>query len=270
MKKTLLAAAIMTLASGSAFAATMTVKYEHKLLDGRTDRPKLELSHRMDNGLQLGFENAWQIERSETERERKAGYQPDQYEMTFKTDYQHRWGDRREWQLGTVLDFQLKEEAKNLRYGVYAGYRYTRDLQSKVRVRVSENIARMKDNSSCSEVSGDGVRGGCDSDTYNKELRVDHWLTYQWSDFTFVWDFIYLNKLVDEDVSVFDNNKSSAIENEFSAEYRLPNARAHSFYGKYKIKQELKKSSHKSENNGGYDWFGKRDNAIEVGYKYRF
>ena len=117
----------------------------------------------------------------------------------------------------------------------------------------------------------------CDSDTFNKELRLDHWLTYRWNNFTFVWDFIYLHKLVDEDVAVYDNATNKAIENEFSAEYRLANNRAHAFFVKYKVKQELGKdgvgdnsSSHLPENNGGYDWVGKRDDAIEVGYKYRF
>ncbi len=239
----------------------MTLKWEHKLLDGRTDRPKLELSHRLDNGLQFGFENAWQIDRSEKELDRDAGFAPDQYEMTFKSDYQYRWGENREWQAGGVFDYQLKAETKSVRYGVYAGYRYTPNLQSKIRARISRNIKKMK--------SGE-YRG---SDQYNQELRIDHWLTYRWDEWTFVWDFVYLRKLSDYEGNVFDNNKTSAIENELSAEYRLPNARAHAFYGKFKLKQKLLKDSvlsGASSNPNGYDWHGNRDNAIEFGYKYRF
>ncbi len=258
MKKTLLAASLLAMIGGTAQAATITVKYEHKLLDGRTTRPKVEFSHRMDNGLQLGFENAWQIDRSESRLERSSGFAPEQYEMTFKSDYQYRWGERNSHQAGGVLDYQWKEETENIRYGLYYGYRWNKELNSKFRARISENIGKMKNGE---------YR---DSDQYNKEWRFDHWLTYRTGNWQFVWDFIYLKKISDYSGNVYDNNKRDAIENEFSAEYRLPNARAHAFYGKFKLKQKLNKSSHETDADQPYNWLGRRDNALEVGYKYRF
>lgn len=261
MKKTLLAAALLSLVSGAASASsTMTLKWEHKLLDGRTDRPKFEFNHRMDNGFAFGFEQAWQYDRSKKELE--TGFAPEQYELTFKTDYQHRWGDRNEHQAGGVLDYQTKETANTVRAGAYYGYRVTRDFSFKTRARYAQNIDRLS--------LGDNPRYRND---YNKEMRFDLWLTYRWSDFTFVYDLIHLRKLSSEKNSsgqeqhTFDNNSQSAWEHEFSAEYRLPNARAHAFYGKFKLKQELLKNSHQ---NSEYDWYGKRDNAVEFGYKYRF
>ncbi|PMH40328.1 hypothetical protein BCU68_16290 [Vibrio sp. 10N.286.49.B3] len=258
MKKTILVASLFAMASGSALAAdsSITLKWEHKLLDGRTDRPKFEFGHRMDNGFKFGFEQAWQYDRSQKEID--SGFAPEQYELTFKTDYRFRWGDKNEYQAGPLLDYQVKETAETIRFGAFYGYQFSRDFSAKVRVRYSQNIDRMS--------LGKDYRND-----YNKEMRYDLWLTYRWNDFTFVWDAIFLQKL-SQDASgsdhVYDNNDTFAMENEFSAEYRLPNARSHAFYGKFKLKQELLKNS---VLNGDYaENYGKRDNAIEFGYKYRF
>ncbi len=74
MKKLALAAGVFAMSSGAAFAAdsTITVKWEHKLLDGRTDRPKFEFGHRMDNGFKFGFEQVWQYDRSKDKYENKS------------------------------------------------------------------------------------------------------------------------------------------------------------------------------------------------------
>lgn len=256
MKKSILALSVFSVIGGMALvpsaaqaSTTMTFKWEHKLLDGRTDRPKFELNHRMDNGFNFGFEQVWQFDRSKEETE--TGFAPEQYEFTLKTGYTHQWGDRREHQVGPLLDYQVKDNAKKLRYGAFYGYRVTKDFSVKARARVSEDLERVK------------VGAGYD-DAVGKEVRYDLWLTYRWNDFTFVWDAIYKTKISDD---VFDNNKDNVWEHEVSAEYRLPNARAHAVYGKFKYKSELLKDSHL---NSAYDWYGKRDNAIEFGYKFRF
>uniref|UniRef100_UPI0040484A3C hypothetical protein n=1 Tax=Shewanella sp. TaxID=50422 RepID=UPI0040484A3C len=138
-----------------------------------------------------------------------------------------------------------------------------KNISTKVRARYSTNLDRIR--------IGDGER-----DDINKEMRYDFWLTYRWDAFTFVWDAILLQKLSSNlnssgvEQHIFDNNKQTAWEHEFSAEYRMPEAREHAFYGKFKLKQALRKASHTEEKNGGYDWYGKHDNAIEIGYKYRF
>lgn len=257
MKKSILALSVLSVVGGSALVSTaaeanttMTFKWEHKLLDGRTDRPKFELNHSMDNGFNFGFEQVWQYDRSKQETE--VGFAPEQYELTIKTGYTHKWGDRNEHQVGPLLDYQVKENAKKVRYGAFYGYRVTKDFSMKVRARYSGDLERVS------------VGSGSYDDAAGKEMRYDLWLTYRWNDFTFVWDAIYKDKLDD---NVFDNNKDTVWEHEVSAEYRLPDARAHAFYAKFKYKSELLKSSHLSSD---YDWYGKRDNAVELGYKYRF
>ena len=251
MKKSILALGLLSMVSGPALAnSTITMKWEHKVLDGRTDRPKLEFSHRMDNGFNFGFEQVWQYDRSKSELE--TGYAPEQYEFTVKTGYRHRWGDKNEHEVGPLLDYQVKENAKKIRLGAFYGYRLTKDFRMKFRARYSEDLDRLSINS------------GVYDDAVGKEMRYDMWFTYTWNDFRFVYDAIYKTKLDD---NVFDNNKDNVWEHEFSAEYRLPQARAHAFYGKYKIKSELLKSSHLGSD---YEWYGERDNAIEVGYKFRF
>ncbi|MCL1067437.1 oligogalacturonate-specific porin KdgM family protein [Shewanella olleyana] len=257
MKKSILALSVISIVGGSALVGTsaaanttMTFKWEHKLLDGRTDRPKFEFSHRMDNGFNFGFEQVWQYDRSKQETE--VGFAPEQYEFTLKTGYRHRWGDRNEHEVGPLLDYQVKENAKKIRFGAFYGYRLTKDFSMKVRARYSGDLERVS------------VGSGTYDDAVGKEMRYDLWLTYRWNDFTFVWDAIYKDKLDD---NVFDNNEGNVWEHELSAEYRLPDARAHAFYGKFKYKAELLKNSHL---NSEYDWYGKRDNAVEIGYKYRF
>ncbi|MCL1112785.1 MULTISPECIES: hypothetical protein [Shewanella] len=241
-------------------SSTIAVKWEHKILEGRTDKPKVEFAHRMRNGFQFGIEQVWLYDRSVPEIE--AGYAPEQYEMNFKTDYKWTWGNKKH-QAGPVLDYQIKEDSKNIRVGAYYGYRLTKNISTKVRARYSTNLDRIR--------IGDGER-----DDINKEMRYDFWLTYRWDAFTFVWDAILLQKLSSNlnssgvEQHIFDNNKQTAWEHEFSAEYRMPEAREHAFYGKFKLKQALRKASHTEEKNGGYDWYGKHDNAIEIGYKYRF
>ncbi|MDR9825488.1 hypothetical protein RCJ22_07730 [Vibrio sp. FNV 38] len=261
MNKKILAVTAAALFSGYASASsTITLKWEHKLLDGRTDRPKIEFAHRLDNGFGFGLEQAWQFDRAKEELE--TGYAPEQYELTFKTNYRHRWGDRNEHEAGPVLDYQIKETAKTVRAGAFYGYRFTKEFSAKARARYAQNLDRMSLNSRY-------------RDDYNKEMRYDIWLTYRWSDFTFVWDIIYYQKLSSAENSsgveqhVFDNNKQTSFQNEWSAEYRLPNARAHAFYGKFKLKDKMLKSSHQSSDYAS-EWYGKRDNAIEFGYKWRF
>ncbi|MFA0439078.1 hypothetical protein BCU70_04025 [Vibrio sp. 10N.286.49.C2] len=272
MKKTILAASVFAMFSGAAFgSSTMTVKWEHKLLEGRTDRPKFEFGHRMDNGFKFGFEQVWQYDRSEDKYE--SGFAPEQYELTFKTDYRFRWGDKNEHQAGPVLDYQLKDTAKNVRVGAFYGYRFTRNFDAKVRARYAQNIDRIRLDS---YDSNGNFKPGSDRDDFNKEMRYDLWLTYKWNDWTFVWDAIVLQKISSFENNsgveqhIYDNNERLAMENEFSAEYRLPKARAHAFYGKFKLKQKLSKPSHETSDSQPYDWAGKRDNAIEFGYKYRF
>ncbi|NKF51938.1 hypothetical protein G3R49_15340 [Shewanella sp. WXL01] len=246
--------------------SNVAIKWEHKLLDGRTTRPKIEFGHRMRNGFKFGFEQVWEYDRSEPELSQ--GFAPKQYELTFKTDYEHRFGDNNEQRVGAVLDYQLKETAKNVRVGAYYGYKFSSDFNVKVRARYSQNIDRMS--------IKDNVEDSYYRDDLNKEMRYDAWFTYYYGDFRFVYTLIYFNKLSSEKDSngnekhVFDNNKQSKFEHEFAVNYRFPNAKKHTIYGKYKYKSELLKDSHKAENNGGYDWYGKTDTAIEFGYKYKF
>ncbi|MDO6775997.1 hypothetical protein ACFL6Z_06705 [Pseudomonadota bacterium] len=245
--------------------STIAIKWEHKLLDGRTDRPKVEFGHRMRNGFKFGVEQAWQYDRSKSEKE--VGFAPEQYELTFKTDYQTRWGDNNEHQAGPVLDYQTKETANSIRFGGYYGYKINSDWQVKVRARYSQHLDRisLKDDPADSYYRDDK----------NKEMRYDMWLTYRWDNFRFVYNLIHYSKISsyknDSGVEqhVYSNGDRSLFEHEFTANYRFPHAKKHTVYGKFKLKTEMLKDSHMVENSG-YDWYGKRDNAIELGYKYSF
>ncbi|MBR9728918.1 hypothetical protein ACFOD0_16650 [Shewanella intestini] len=241
--------------------STIAIKWEHKLLDGRTTRPKVEFGHRMRNGFKFGVEQVWEYDRSETELDR--GFAPKQYELTFKTDYEYRFGADNDHRVGAVLDYQTKEGANNIRTGAYYGYKFNSNFNVKFRARYSENLDRMS--------TGDRYR-----DDINREMRYDSWFTYRWDDFRFVYTVIYFQKHSSalnssgEEQHVYDNNKQHKIEQEFAVNYRLPHAKKHTLYAKYKYKSKLEKNSHKAENNGGYDWYGKVDTAVELGYKYSF
>ncbi|WP_394132221.1 hypothetical protein [Shewanella maritima] len=244
--------------------SSVAIKWEHKTLDGRTDRPKVEFGHRMRNGFKFGVEQVWEYDRSKPETE--VGFAPEQYELTFKTDYEFRWGDNREHQAGPVLDYQTKETSNSVRFGGYYGYKFNSEWQVKFRARYSQHLDRLtiKDNPEDSYYRDDK----------NKEMRYDMWLTYRWSDFRFVYNLIHYSKISSnlnsngEEQHVYNNNKQHSWEHEFAVNYRFPYAKKNTIYAKYKVKTEMLKNSHMYDNNGGYDWYGKRDNAVEIGYKY--